>query len=167
MMNAGDCPYDAFCCSMWFMYLCSVNGYLYELNNIAGLGLENAWWEGEKLEMYSLGSNSLYFVSGAINYLDDLSISILLFNKVLCDNNGIEYPYQMVRDGVWVLDRLFELATSYGSDVDGDGDGKYTTNDKYGFTENAGVFNQLLAGSGEGVLKIASDGSVTLNQSER
>lgn len=165
MMNAGDCPYDAFCCSMWFMYLCSVNGYLYELNNIAGLGLENAWWEGEKLEMYSLGSNSLYFVSGAINYLDDLSISILLFNKVLCDNNGIEYPYQMVRDGTWVLDRLFELATSYGSDVDGDG--KYTTNDTYGFTENAGVFNRLLAGSGEGVLKIASDGSVTLNQSEK
>lgn len=165
MMNAGDCPYDAFCCSVWFMYLCSVNGYLYELNGIDNLGLENEWWDGDKLDMYSLGSKSLYFVSGDINYLDDLSISILLFNKVICDNVGIEYPYQTVRDGKWVLDSLFKMATSYGSDIDGDGE--YTTNDTYGFLENAGVFNRLISGCGEGIIKVETDGSVVLNQSEK
>ncbi|MCR5263355.1 MAG: hypothetical protein K6D94_05740 [Clostridiales bacterium] len=165
MMQSGDCPYDVVCCSAWFMYQSSVNGYLYDLYPLSSLGLEHDWWDKETLGMYSFGSNNLYFVSGDINYTDNLAMAIVCFNKKIADAIGYEYPYQQVHDGTWTLDRLIEMTHSYGSDIDGDG--KMTTADTYGFCDNAGVINRLINSAGITVIEIDNEGTATLNQSEK
>lgn len=165
MMQSGDCPYDAVCASAWFMYQSSVNGYLYDLYTIDSLGLEHDWWDKETLGMYSFGSKNLYFVSGDINYTDNLAMAIVCFNKKIADSIGYEYPYQQVRDGTWTLDRMIEMTHSYGSDVDGDG--KLTTSDTFGFCDNQGVINRLINSAGITVIEVDSEGTATLNQSEK
>ncbi|MCR5264345.1 MAG: extracellular solute-binding protein, partial [Clostridiales bacterium] len=165
MMQSGDCPYDSVCGSAWFMYLSSVNGYLYDLFPIQKLGLEHDWWDKETLAMYSFGSNNLYFVSGDINYTDNLAMAIICFNKKIADSIGYEYPYQQVRDGKWTFDRLIEMGHSYGSDIDGDG--KMTTADTFGFGDNQGVINRLINSAGITVIEVDNEGTATLNQSEK
>ena len=165
MMQSGDCPYDAVCGSAWFMFQSSVNGYLYDLYIIGSLGLDHDWWDKETLGMYSLGSNNLYFVSGDINYTDNLAMAIVCFNKKIAKDIGYEEPYQVVRDGKWTIDRMIEMTHSYGSDIDGDG--KMTTADTYGFCDNEGVINRLVNSGGLTFIEIDNEGNATLNQSEK
>ena len=165
MLSAGDCPYDAFSCCMWFMFLSSLNGYLYDLNTIGSLDLTHDWWDKETMGFYSLGSKNLYFVSGAINYTDDISTLCLGFSKPQFENLGWEAPYQMVRDGKWVFDRMFEMSAAFGADIDGDG--KVSDGDHFGYSDNSGVVNRFVNAAGETFVVFDDQGNASMNTSER
>ena len=165
MLSAGDCPYDVFACSMWFMFLSSLNGYLYDLNTINSLDLSHDWWDKETIGFYSLGSKNLYFVSGAINYTDDISILCLAFSKPQFENMGFEAPYQTVRDGKWVFDRFFEMSAAFGADIDGDG--KISDGDHFGYSDNSGVVNRVVNAAGETFIVFDDEGHASMNTSER
>ena len=164
LVMAGDTTYDAFCANIYGLFMASINGMLLPLNEIPTLDLSNRWWDDEVNRMGSLGSDTMYFVSGAINYLDDLSTTVLMFNRTLCERLDLELPYQLVRDGKWTLDTFHEYVMSSSEDVDGSGD--YTTDDLYGLICNAGAAASFLAGSNAHIIVVDDTGAVTINQSE-
>lgn len=165
-ITAGDCPYDAVCASGVWMFRSSLNSLIYDMSEIQSVDFNHDWWDTEAIGMYSMGSDNIYFASGMINYVDDYSQSCILFNKVLCSDYGVEYPYQLVLDGKWTFDKLYEYILKLGVDLDGNG--KYDENDIYGYYGNGGILNTMIAASGENIVLVDdSDGSVSLNGGER
>lgn len=164
LVMAGDTAYDAFCASIYGLFMSSINGMLLPLNEIETLDLTNRWWDEEVNRMGSLGSDTMYFVSGAINYLDDLSTMVLMFNRTLCGALGLDLPYEAVRDGKWTLDCFHEYVMASSEDIDGDG--QYTTADRYGWICNSGISPSILAGCNAHIIIVDETGTVTINQSE-
>lgn len=165
LILSGDNPYDVFCASAWFMFQSSINGLLYNLYEIPSIDFSHGWWDSDTIGMYSLGSDTLYFASGAINYFDDYSASAVYFNKVLCDSNNLDYPYDAVKSGDWTYEMFYGYISDFGSDLNGDG--KYDENDRYGFMENAGGMTRMYNAFGESVLVVDEEGGITVNDSER
>lgn len=165
LIISGDNPYDVFCASAWFMFQSSINGLLYDLYSIPSLDFSHSWWDSDTIGMYSLGSDTLYFASGAINYFDDYSTSAVYFNKVLCDSNNLQYPYGAVKSGDWTYEMFYGYISDFASDLNGDG--RYDENDRYGFMENAGGMTRMFNAFGESVLVIDGEGGITVNDSER
>ncbi len=165
LVLSGDNPHDVFCASAWFMFQSSINGLLSDLNQIPSIDFSRSWWDGDTIAMYSLGSDTLYFASGAINYFDDYSASAVYFNKVLCDGNNLAYPYDAVKSGDWTYEMFYGYISGFASDLNGDG--KFDENDRYGFMENAGGMTRMYNAFGESVLVVGEDGGITVNDSER
>ena len=65
-------------------------------------------------------------------YTDDERTHMLFFNKDLIAENQLDDPYQLVKDGTWTLDRMYEMARAVAVD-NGDGEMNVTTGDTWGF----------------------------------
>ncbi len=72
-----------------------------------------------------------FFMTGDISIMDNYATWCMLFNKDMIIDHGLESPYDLVDEGKWTLDKMDEMASVVVTDVDGDG--KWTTEDIYGF----------------------------------
>ena len=63
-------------------------------------------------QVYVLGGDFAISMLSASN--------VIFFNKDLMDEYQIEYPYDLVRNGTWTVDKFFEMAKCTG-DLNGDG----------------------------------------------
>ena len=54
-----------------------------------------------------------------LNYVDN--IKHLVYNKKIAQDNGIESIYNLVRDGKWTMDKMFDIAKDITRDLNGDG----------------------------------------------
>ncbi len=85
------------------------------LYNFASAGndyihLDQAWWDQTLIEDLAI-DDSVYFLAGDALIEDDEATWAIYFNKdLLKDYNIEEDPYQLVRDGKWTLDKMYELA---------------------------------------------------------
>lgn len=57
--------------------------------------------------------------------------NVVLFNKKLVEDNHLENPYQLVRDGKWTIDKMAEMASVITTD---NGDTVWDAQDTYGFS---------------------------------
>ena len=89
--------------------------------------LSKPWWDKAIGNGFSI-RNNLMMVNGDLSPTSFSITSCLYFNKTMFDKLDLEYPYQLVKDGEWTLDKLFELTKDISSDVDGDG--KITSDSK-------------------------------------
>ena len=119
---AGDEPYDFYFSDCHAAAL-APEGYFYELNSLPGLDLSNPWWDKAGIEGMSVG-NKLYLMTGDISPSSLLTSSCMVFNKNLHDDAGIEYPYDMVRNGEWTIIKLAEITADLTLDLNGDGEYK-------------------------------------------
>ena len=164
LVLAGDTAYDAFDVGTWFMFQASINGLLHPLDNVKTLDLSNEWWEHDLNGMIAIDGKTHYMANGMINYLDDYAVSCLYFNKFLCTDLGLEYPYEMVRNGEWTWDRFLKYVDVSSADLDGNG--VYDENDRYGLAENSGLYCRFLPSFGTPVVLFDENGEGLINQSE-
>ena len=164
LVLAGDTSVAAYGVSTWFMFKASIEGLLYNLDEVDTLDLSNAWWEHELNEMMSLNGSKHYMANGMINYLDDYAVSCVYFNKPLCTDLGLEHPYEMVRNGEWTLDVFLSYVDQSSADLDGNGE--YDENDRYGLVENSGLLCRLLPGFGTQLVSFDETGESIINQTE-
>ncbi len=165
LVQADEDIYDAFCMSTVQTFNCVLQGYMHEISSLDSINVENPWWDTEAiLDMYSLGTENVYFVSGDINYEDDYSLAAILFNKRLCTDHDIQ-PYEDVRNGTWTLDTFHRYLAEFGSDIDGDG--KFTGADMYGVTGSTGSPSFFISGAGEHLVLFDAEGNAYLNDGER
>ena len=104
---ADDDAYDAAYSPVFFKPAVVTDGYVVNLLDIPELHLYDEYWDAVvNTEMTVDGS--LYTASGPLNFMAlDLSWA-LLFNQDMMDDHKMEYPYQLVRDGKWTLDKMNE-----------------------------------------------------------
>lgn len=117
------------------------SGYLMDLHTMPYQNLEKPYWDHNAVEQLSIGGK-LYMGVGDFLTTQIDETCCMYFNKALIINHNLEDPYDLVHSGKWTLDKLTEMATVSGNDVDGNG--TFDDNDDYGLMSWRGVFYMFL-----------------------
>jgi len=92
-----------------------VQGLYLELTGIPELKLEESYWNQEFLRTASV-AHKTYMAMSDLHLMGIEGTWALFFNQNMMDDLSMEYPYQLVREQKWTLDRLFEYCAA-GSDL--------------------------------------------------
>ncbi len=125
---AGDFAYDAAYLPVGYKTAVVTDGYLMNLLDIPELQLNEEWWDREINKTLTV-DDTLYVASSPLQFMSlDMSWA-LLFNQDMMDDAKVEYPYQLVRDGKWTLDKFNEYAEKFAS-LNGDDSFTYSDDGK-------------------------------------
>jgi hypothetical protein len=143
------------------------NGDLLNIKSISSINTEDFWWDKNIVDSFTMFGTKLYWISGDLNIFDDFAAEVIFFNKQLCADNGMEYPYGMVLEGKWTIDRFYEMAKTAEQDLNGDGVLK-PKDDVVGHCEENDHVKHWMYAMGEKAMDIGPDGElITRLQEER
>lgn len=105
-----------------------------DLNQLEYINFENPWWNQSYKEKLTIGGKTYLafgdlFFEAAIN-----NVHLMYFNKDMCDEYNIEYPYQAVYDGKWTMDYMLTMVEGVAKDLNGDG--VMNENDQWGLVQS-------------------------------
>ncbi|MCL2772025.1 MAG: hypothetical protein FWD71_01630 [Oscillospiraceae bacterium] len=160
-IKAGDDAFDFGMDNMInFTKNLAQDGMLVDFNSMPNIDLTQDWWSKYAIRDLTI-DGKFFFPTGDITARYPGSQYLILFNKKLFADSGIDYPYQTVLDGKWTLNALTSITKDSRRDLNGDGVYK-KADDSFGIVvESMAPFCFLEAG-GEGLIKIV-DGNPTLN----
>lgn len=140
-------------------------GYLYNLTGFSELNLDREWWFREINDISTI-NGKLYAAAGSSNLMGSDSTWCLYFNESMMSDLGLEFPYQLVRDGKWTVDRMIEY-TKTAANLNGDESFAFKKNSSctYGLSMNGATF--LLYGTGEMFFEINNSGIEVTAGNER
>ncbi len=121
---AGTGAYDAGYGMTHTTHPLLTNDCLIDTSDFYVVDLDRPWWPKSLRESYSIGG-ALYFLNGPIlspYYQDAASV---VFNKVVAENYGITGLYDIVRNGEWTFDKMFEIASAVPTNGNGSGAYRY------------------------------------------
>lgn len=107
----------------------STAGVLADMRSIDGLDLTSDWWSQSFNETFTV-NNKLYMSTGPISFSYFYSPRIIAYNLQLAENYNIPNLYDVVNDGKWTLDYMYDLIRDFSADLNGDG--KMTEDDLWG-----------------------------------
>lgn len=165
---AGSHDYDTVINRMDYLGTSMTNGDLLNIKNISTIDTSDSWWDKNIVDAFTLfGGQKLYWISGDINIFDDFAVEVIFFNKSICDDCGLEYPYSSVIEGTWTIEKFYQMAKQAERDVDGDGR-LVISKDIVGHAESNDHIKHWIYAMGEKSLDIAEDGSLeVMNLTER
>lgn len=108
----------------------ALTGNYYNLKAIPQFNFDKPWWI-DSTDTIGIGDRA-YVASSYLSYYCLYYMRLLVVNKDMAADLGIEVPYDKVFEGTWYLDdltALCEIATG-----DTDGDGQMTDGDRYGIS---------------------------------
>ncbi|MCL2096211.1 MAG: extracellular solute-binding protein [Oscillospiraceae bacterium] len=159
-INAGDDSFDYALDKMMDSKSLAQSGLLVDFSRMPNIDLSNEWWSKYALRDLTIDGR-FFFPTGDITARYAGSQYLMLFNKKLFEDFGLDLPYREVLEGNWTLDALFDLTKHGTQDLNGDGELR-KTDDRFGLVvENMAPFCFLHA-SGEGLTKIV-DGNPVFN----
>ena len=156
---AGDNAYSLFFAQLTQLVPLSQEGMLTNFYDVNNLSLDNEWWDQNLIEGLTY-RDSLYVLNGDVSPSADTRIFVILFNKDMCDELNLEYPYQYVLDGSWTIDRLNEYITDVNNDMNGDSIMNY--DDRWGFFTEYGVSYMMFFAGGGKITEKTEDGGLRL-----
>lgn len=133
-VKAGSDEYD-----LCFVHM--VNGAVLAQDNdilpfekLPYVDFSKPWWDSDIKNGFSI-RNNLMMANGDISPTSFNFTACLYFNKKMFDNLDLEYPYKLVKEGKWTLDRLIELTKEVSQDKDNDGKiSRDSSEDVFGLT---------------------------------
>lgn len=144
----------------------ALENQLYNLRGLQeqGLQIDAPWWNQEFNDSMTYGGQ-LYFTIGDIGLGNKNSTAALYFNLDLWNKLGLaeKYngtPYDLVRNGKWTVDLVFEAGRALSSDVDGDNN--YDYKDEFGWGGQLDDMWSIFFASGEKIASSDADGYPTL-----
>ena len=119
-VTSGADDYDVFFGIQQYSLADSMNGLNVEYNaNLPYVDLTKPWWDKGILDVCY--GNKVYFAAGDITHSTLGYTTLLLFNKYLFTETGLEFPYQSVKDGTWTFDKFLSTIKGLSRDLNGDG----------------------------------------------
>lgn len=132
LIQGGDDTYDAYVHAQHGMMPTLIEeGLFVDWNELKYVNTDNPWWYSNVKRDICFG-NKIYCMTGDYNFKSFASTACVAFNKTLCDELGLEYPYQAVFDGTWTHDMMVEYIKKSTKDLNGDGT-ITTEHDRYGY----------------------------------
>ncbi len=157
---ASDPMYDASSINSYDSAALALNGYIANLNEFEYIDLERSWWDQKANEDIAI-NGKMYFTTGDITLVDNVTTHTILFNKQLvAENSDLTSPYDLVRADKWTYAAMIEMIKAVAEDVNGDD--KRNDLDKYGLLtwNDAGL--QIFASAGERISKVNENGEFEL-----
>jgi len=151
---ANEDAYDVFWNESHFVASFAIKQHLVSIGDVPGLDLSKPWWNAQAMDSFTV-ADKLFFLVGDLHLMFNESFWMVGFNKNMLDNYQLQDPYQLVRDGTWTLDAMFENMSAVADDLDGNGtiDGS----DQFGVTCYSGALFPLLLASGETIFQKDAD----------
>jgi len=144
-IKAGLDEYDAVAPRLMKAAVFASKGYGINLDETA-LTLDAPWWDQNIVSDMSIGG-SAYFIAGDIFIKHYDGIAMLMFNKKMLENLGLDSPYTLVNENQWTMSKFNEMVK--GVYLDLDQDGKHNRNDQYGFVTQVDYITSFINASGE------------------
>jgi ABC-type glycerol-3-phosphate transport system substrate-binding protein len=118
--NAGDSEYDLFMPALPEAAALAGSGLFYNMRNMPYTDLSAIWWDQQAAKEFSIGGK-LYYCTGDLSFTAIDTIWIMMYNKTLIKEFGLEDPYAIVKRGEWTYDKLEEMIKGVSRDLNGDG----------------------------------------------
>lgn len=112
-----------------------LDGCLRNMLDVPYLNFDQPWWHTNVNELFTY-DGYLPFVSSDYLLSSYQYANILIFNKVMADEFGLDGIYDMVRDGEWTLDSFAETVNQVSGDLNGNT--VKDEGDRFGFATNYG-----------------------------
>ncbi len=156
---SGECSYSMYEVGTMAAANLARNGYLLDLNSTKYIDLSKPWWDqGANRDLEIMGK--MYYTTGDISVIDNLSTHNIYFNKELAGQLGVNDLYSLVSEGKWTLDKYIEYVKRASDDLDGNG--VRDENDRYGAIIWNDSMQATYAGCGQRICTINTDGEVEL-----
>ena len=157
---AGIDEYDTVLMTLGNSMTAAQNGNTLNLNDISTFNPSHEWWDERVVKELTLFGEDLYAIAGAINIMDDCSVSAYIFNKDLLEHYNCADPYQQVFDGTWTVDALMAAARACTQDLNGDTE--FDENDSWGIGTYGNGLMFGLQGFDSGIARMNSEGIPTI-----
>lgn len=147
LVFAGDDVYD-----MAMLFDAAIDdaiasGWLGFWDELGTINFEDKHWDADVVKLYNFNGRQVA-LDGAFSLYNYSTRHCYAFNKRMLTDLNVGYnPYDLVNDGGWTLDKLYEIASAAVRDTDGDGN--ITVKDTFGISGTVTRhYSALLAGSG-------------------
>ncbi len=163
---ADDDDYDAAFLPLMYKRDIISTEYLIDLATVPEMHVFEEYWDKGINEQLTI-KNKILFASGPLNMMTFDTAWICLFNERLMDDLKLDYPYDLVREGKWTVDKFGEY-TAAGANLNGaetfqfnpDGD---TT---YGIVAHTSTPGAMFSSMGISGYSKNSDGEIVLDFSD-
>ena len=157
---AGEYQYDFIYYSVKQLRTLSASGLLADLGALENIDLDKAWWDQNAVEGFSIAGKKFY-ATGAAGTLDERASWVIYFNKDFVDMAELESPYELVRQGKWTVDKMYEYVLATSEDKDGNGIMEITK-DRFGYMGEAASNWFHVAAGGIRLSKTSSSGNIEI-----
>ena len=154
-VKAGSDDFDVISHGMAQMAPLMVTGSLYDLHTFPYIDLSKPWWDQKASEQLTM-NGKLYATVGDYIILDKDATVTILFSKKLLNEYELDDPYQLVKDGTWTMDKMYNMMKGVAKDLNGDGIMDET--DQWGLVSQYGNGMPFFNGAGEYIAKINTSG---------
>ncbi|MBQ8551283.1 MAG: extracellular solute-binding protein [Clostridia bacterium] len=150
---ANEDPYDVYDIPANVVAPLILQDYFVDVDTL-GLDLEKPWWNDTVMDSLSF-NDTCYSIAG------DLSIMLweasygLVYNKDMAERLGIPDQYELVKDGKFTLDSVYEAMSLAYQD---DGNSEVDSADTFGMTGNLRLMTYSMIAGGESIIPKDSDG---------
>ncbi|MCL2773475.1 MAG: hypothetical protein FWD71_09005 [Oscillospiraceae bacterium] len=121
------------------------NGYAVNIYQTK-LSIDAPWWDQNILKSTSIGG-AAYYIAGDIFIKHYDGLALLMFNKKMLADLGLDSPYGYVENNEWTMDKFNEMVK--GVYLDLDNNGKRNRYDRYGFATQVDYLISFVNGSGQ------------------
>jgi len=131
LIQAGDDTYEVFINVQHVGIPLIYDGLFVDWNTyMPHNDLSQPWWYNNVIRDLNF-SDKVYVTAGAYNYHCLRGAGALAFNKTMMDELKLDYPYELVKNGAWTIDKFIEYIKVAADDVNGDGKMTFDQ-DRYG-----------------------------------
>ena len=114
MVMTNDSQWDAAYLPLYFQPSIINEGYFVDLNTIPTLQLGEKWWDNVINDELSVNGH-IYAASSPLQFMSLDLAWVLLFNEDIMTDRGMEFPYELVRQGKWTLDEFNKMVSGAAS----------------------------------------------------
>ena len=157
--KAGDTNYDAAVLPAYDQTKLAYQDALTDMNKVGTLDFSNKWWDQKAVSTLTI-KDMLFFVTGDFSIDVFNSTIVMIFNKEIAKEKGINDLYQLVNDGKWTLAKWKEYTAMVSEDLDGDN--LYTDKDLYGAAVWDDVVYAAVHSAGERCCDLDENGDLIL-----
>ncbi len=162
---AGDDLYDvAFLRDIYLTSLLT-EGYLADLQDTATFRFNEPWWDTDATNAARIGKNQpIYFAFTDVTLVDFEGTVVTFFNENMMQDLGLEFPYQLVKDGKWTLDEEAKLMKA-GASLNGQDSFAWNAEGtaRYGMLSYEHYTDALIIGTNNDFFVKDKDGTPSLN----
>lgn len=141
-----DLAYDLLNCSGSLLQ----QGYLKAFSSLETVDLTQPYWDqGSIRDLTVLGQYFFGYPDIGFDHYD--SMAVLFYNGAIIEENQMEDPYELFKNGEWTIDKFWEQIQQASEDVNGDGQMKLDT-DNYGLMGREYYFQPMMFSSGVSII---------------
>jgi len=120
LLQSGINDYDLYTGRNAEAFTHAQDGLINSVNDLTYINLDKIYWDEFLTQQLTIVGKK-YFSVGAFNFSNLDMPYVLVFNKQLLQDYGLDNPFELVKDGTWTFDKFAEMGRSGTRDLNGDG----------------------------------------------